>query len=163
MQNDPATFHFGSVAGSTLSLGVFFAICVAAGIIVYLILTRPSLRRREVRRLGVVPRPVAVGIGASVFLVFFLLVYFTSINGFYTMHVESDGLHVVYVLPSRAYDLPQEHIEGVSRTPGTRTSWRLKVITRNGDQHLSANDSMEHVDLALRHVLSTLTIEPGNR
>ena len=152
MQETPTVVELGSVSGSVVSFAFFLVVCAAAGTFVYLLLTRPRFRRKEIQGLGRVSWRVAAAVSAGVFLTTFLLVYFTSINGFQSVTADATGLRCDYILPSRTVTIPLDEVEIIDRVPASRWSWRLRVVARNGDRYLSLTDSAQNVDLAIRRV-----------
>jgi hypothetical protein len=160
MQGSSASFEFGSVSGSAVGMLVFFFICGTAGFVIYVLLRHPRFRRVEARQAGKTSRIPAMMIGGGIGIGLFLLVYFTSINGFYTLSVEGEALRLHYALPSRTYTLPRANIANIDRVAGNRSAWRLRIETRDGSRYLSAQDTAADVDRA-RQALRAL-IRPSS-
>jgi hypothetical protein len=142
------TFDFGSVSGSTFALVFFLLICGTMGVLIYALLAHPRFRRVEARQLGKSFRSVAMLFGGGIGLALFLLVYFTSINGFYRLKVDGEEIRLHYILPSRTYTLSRDEITELERAYGNRSSWRLRIRTRNGKHYESAQAGAREVDAA---------------
>ncbi len=148
MQQTPAVYEFGSVSGSAVSLAVFFLICVFAGVAVYLLLTRPWFRRAEMRGVGIVRRPVAIGIAVVVALTA-CVVYLTSVDGFHTLIADGERVELRYAFPTRTHIVRLPEITHINRIAGNNASWRLRILTRGGTSYRSTPVPAEDVDRAI--------------
>jgi hypothetical protein len=134
-----AVLLFGSRAGSALALGLFGVLFGALGWGV----------RRECRRRGVGPRAAAV-VGGLLFAGPLVLVYASSLGGFYELRVHADRVESRALLPMLSTRTERADLARVDEEPAFRGRWRLVLVDASGGRRESATASREAVESAAR-------------
>jgi hypothetical protein len=67
-----------------------------------------------------------------------LLLYASSLGGFYVAEVEGPVLRLRYLLPAARLEIPLTDIAAVESIPWYRGRWRLEVVAMSGKRYESA-------------------------
>jgi hypothetical protein len=124
---NPLIWEFGSQSGTWFAL-CFFA--VLFGVLGWSV-------SREIRRRAPGATRSAYGIGVVLSLGPMLLLYASSLGGFYVAEVEGPVLRLRYLLPAARLEIPLTDIAAVESIPWYRGRWRLEVAV-SGKRYESA-------------------------
>jgi hypothetical protein len=144
------TWEFGSRSGSWLALCLFAALFGVLGW---------GVSRELRQRAGATG--VARGVGLLLFLGPVVLVYASSLSGFYEAEVDGTMLRLRYLLPCHT-EIPLVEVSAVEPIPWYRGRWRLQVVARSGQRHESATWHRTAV-FASAARLQQLVAEPAGR
>jgi hypothetical protein len=139
--------EFGSRSGSFFALGLFGGIFAIIGWgVAWEIRKRspPKLRWRG---------PLA---GGLLFLLPVILVYSTSLNGFYEAEVQGNELRLYYLMPICVDVLRLSEISDVEAEYAFRFRWRLHITTALGRRYESATWHRTEVHESARRLRSLL-------
>jgi hypothetical protein len=115
----------GSRSGSLFALLIFAAIFSVLGFLV----------ARRLRRAlqGHAPRLVAPALaGWLMFLTPVVLLYLSSLDGFYDMYTMNDGVRLAYFAPAITSDVRWADVRRIEAVPQYRGTWRLRIVTDTG-------------------------------
>jgi hypothetical protein len=94
---------------------------------------------REIGRRAHGSRALARALGLVLFIGPLLLVYVSSLGGFYRAEVDGSVVRLRYLLPAVTSEIPLAQITRVSEIPWYRGRWRLVVETASGSTYESAS------------------------
>ena len=128
----------GSRSGSAFALAMFVVLFGAIGLL--------AARRlaRRIPPIGAIwPRLAAAAlvVGPAV------LLYATSLSGFYDIEVSDDQWRLRYLLPPVATTIPEDEVQAVEAVPLYRGTWTLHIVTAHG-RYESATGNRAAVDQA---------------
>jgi hypothetical protein len=147
VESSHAILEFGSRSGSFFALGLFGAMFVVLGWGVAREIRRrspPTLRWRGSLA------------GWLLFLLPVILVYCTSLNGFYEAKIGKNELQLLYLMPGWMDVVPLAEISAVEAQYAFRFRWRLHITTVTGGRFESATWHRVEVQEAARRLQSLL-------
>jgi hypothetical protein len=109
-----------------------------------------------------ISRLQALTIGAGIFILVFLSVYFGSLDGFYQMDVRKNGEEILlgYILPRRTLILTRKEIAEVKRVPSFKGRRQLVLYSSSGTPFASARAAYPEVRRAFERVNYFLNLAP---
>jgi hypothetical protein len=147
---EQVTLVFGSRAGSWFALCLFAALFGSLAFAV----------SRELHRRPRPVRPVATTcVGVLLFLVPVLLIYATSLGGFYEADVDDRVLRLHYLLGATS-EVPLSEVKAVRTVPSYRGRWRLEITSASAKRYKSATWHQRPVAESARLLRSALTPWP---
>jgi hypothetical protein len=81
---------------------------------------------------------VARGLGLLLSLGPTVLVYASSLSGFYDAEVDGPVLRLRYLLPVIQSEIPLGEVSAIEPIPWYRGRWRLRVVAKSGERYESA-------------------------
>ena len=123
------TLEFGSRSGSWTALALFV---MMFGVLAWSVARaiRQRSRRRSSRAANVV--------GMSLFIGLLLLLWMSSLDGFYTAQTAGQVLRLHSLLPGVRTEIPLNEIALIEARPAHRGRWRLHVVSAAGKRYESA-------------------------
>ncbi len=134
---DAGILSFGDPVGSYVALALFGVLFSILGV---------GIGRQIRRRLPGRPQQAAAA-GIVVFVGPLLLLYASSLGGFYEAETRGDCLVLRYLHPGRT-ELPLADISTVRAAPAFRGRWRLHLAMNDGREYASATWHREEIALA---------------
>jgi hypothetical protein len=142
----PLILEFGSRSGSWFALSLFTMIFAILGWGV----------AREVRRRSYGAARIAGRVlGLALFLGPVLLVYVSSLGGFYEAEVDGPTLRLHYLFPGDVSEIPLSDVSARAR-PWARGRWRLVVTTEAGVEYESATWHRASIEESLARLNTVL-------
>ena len=141
------TYVLASASGLTGAFVFFLVLTSVIAAAIYALLTNPKLRHSAYRSWSA-STPVAAGLASLVWVTVFTAIYLTSLAGFHTIALETDGVTLKYAVPAVTVRLRHTEIGDVMRQPAHRMQWRLVIYTNIGNRFESAAGSYEAVKTA---------------
>jgi len=129
------TFEFGSRSGSWFALVLFAVLFAILGWGV----------AREFRRRAAMAPLLARTFGAALFAGPLLLVYASSLGGFYDAELDGPALRMLFLLPATATETPLTDVTSAEPQPWYRGRWRLVIVASSGARYESATWHREQV------------------
>lgn len=145
------SYVLASASGLTVGFYFFLVMSAAIAVMIYVLLTQPSVRRSQLG-LPTVRKAVAAPFAFLVWIVVFSAIYFSSLAGFHTVTVGSDDIRVEYGIPRRSVGLRYSEIGDVIRRPAYKLLWRLEIYTLKGSRFESAPGSYRHIKEAAEDI-----------
>jgi hypothetical protein len=145
------SYPLASASGLTFGFYFFLALSAAVALMIYVLLTRPTVRRRELG-LGTVRKPIAAAVGVLVGITVFSGIYLGSLAGFHTVTAAADHLRLDYAIPRRSVVLRYADVGDVMRRPAYKLQWRLELYTRTGSKFESAAGSYASIKEAAEDI-----------
>jgi hypothetical protein len=140
--------ELGSRSGSLFALVLFGTMFAVLGWV--------TVRELAARSPGPGGRKGAAAAGLLLFAGPVLLVYVTSLGGFYEATTDGGILRLVYLWPVVHADVPFAQVRQVEAVPAFRFRWRLRVDTTSGDRFQSATSRRSQVEAAAARLRRTL-------
>jgi hypothetical protein len=134
---DANVLELGQRGGSYLALALFASMFAVLGYGVY----RESFRR------AFCGRQTAAVLGALLFAGPTVLVYGSSLNGFYEAEIRSDLLVLRYLHPIST-QVRLVDIASIRSAPAFRGRWRLSIVDLRGNEYVSATWHRDAVEAA---------------
>jgi hypothetical protein len=150
---DSFVLEFGSRAGSWMALAFFAAVFGGAG---YAVARALSRARADVGARW------ARAAGASVFAGPVVLVYVTSVAGFYDLELRQDVLRLRGLIRSTS-EVPLGNVAAVRPVPFHRGTWRLEIHETSGRRHQSATSTRIDVTAAAARLQAALASDAQTR
>ncbi|HNY67030.1 MAG TPA: hypothetical protein PKM41_16505 [Deltaproteobacteria bacterium] len=117
---------------------------------------------REALRRGVSPAGARLlGVLSSVLPV--LLIWFTSLSGFYGLTVSRDRVTLSYLAPFLTKTLPSSQVRQAEALTAFKLRWRVHLVLASGEEHESALTDRETAELAARLIRARVTGPAGKR
>ena len=140
--------HVGSRGGGYAALLFFSVIFATLGGVV-------AWEYRKQRPGG--PGP-AVLAGVAVFLGPLMLVYYSSLNGFYEAQLSPTHLELRYLPPFSRERVAWSEISRAEARPAYRGSWRVHLILASGGELESASSNRDSIESATRRLQAQISI-----
>ena len=144
-------YELASPGGLTFGFYFFLALTGAIALMIYALMTRPTVRRAELG-IGIVKNTIAVPFAGLLWFVLFAAIYLVSLSGFHTVTVREDRIDVEYAIPSTSISLPLSEIGDVLRRPAYRTLWQLEIYMLTGRQFKSTPGSYRSIREAAQDI-----------
>jgi hypothetical protein len=140
--------HVGSRGGGYAAL-LFFSVIFAT-------LGGVAAWEYHKQRLG--GRGPAVLAGLAVFLGPLMLVYYSSLNGFYEAQLSPTHLELRYLPPFSRERVAWSEISRAEVRPAYRGSWRVHLILASGGELESATSNRDSIESATRRLQAQISI-----
>jgi hypothetical protein len=140
--------HVGSRGGGYAALLFFSVIFATLGGVV-------AWEYRKQRPGG--PGP-AVLAGVAVFLGPLMLVYYSSLNGFYEAELSPTHLELRYLPPFSGERVAWSEISRAEARPVYRGSWRVHLVLASGGELESAASNRDSIEAATRRLQAQISI-----
>jgi hypothetical protein len=145
------SYVLASASGLTFAFAFFLLLSAVIAFGIYALMTRPSVRRREIG-LGTVRRSIATPVAFVIWVVVFSGIYFSSLAGFHTVVVSDEALRIEYAVPSRSVAVTYADVVEVTRQPAYKSLWRLEITTQHGRTYESAPGSSIRIKEAVEDI-----------
>ena len=134
--------EFGSRGGSYFALALFSSLFGLLGW---------AIARQLRRGSPELPARAAHIVGGLLFAGPVVLIYASSLGGFYEAEVRKEALVLYYLYPAKV-ELPLSEISEVWAEPAFKRRWRMYVAHSSGAQYESATWDRESVQLAAKQL-----------
>lgn len=127
---------------------LFLACSVGVGLLTYVVVRRLASMKAE----QAIPgngRSSAAVFGAITSLVTLVVLYASSLTGFYDLQVRGDHIVLHYLFPERYVTYQAMNILKVDKEPAFKSKWRLVVHDIDGGVYQSALSTQQDVQQAL--------------
>lgn len=145
------SYVLASASGLTFAFAFFLLLSAAIAFAIYALMTRRSVRRRELG-LGAVRTSIAAPVAFAIGIGVFAGIYFSSLAGFHTVVVSAEALRIEYAVPTRSIAVDYADLVDVTRRPTYKSLWRLEITTRDGRTYSSAPGSSTRIKEATEDI-----------
>ena len=145
--------EFGSRTGSFVALGLFLLLFGFLGW---------AICHYARQRIPKLPSSLAFLLGIAIWIVPLVLIYRSSMTGFYEAEQYGDRLRLRYLLEKKEITFPLAEVIKLEAVPDSigRDRWRLLVLQQDGQSYSSATWRREQVQNALIQLGSRLRASP---
>jgi hypothetical protein len=145
------TYELASRSGLLVGFSFFLLLSGCIAFAMYALMTWPSARRTELG-LGTIRKSVAAPIALVIWIAIFSMIYFSSLDGFYSVTVGDNDIRIDYVVPPSSVPLRYSDIREVARRPAHRLQWRLVISMSSGATLESAAGSQRLITEAAEEI-----------
>jgi hypothetical protein len=145
--------HFGSRGGSWFALGLFVAMFGTLGWSV----------AREIRLRSKTSSGMARALGLALLVGPVVMVYASSLSGFYEAQVDGATLRLHYLFPHLVAEIALADVVMARPIPAIRGRQRLQIIVRSGRQYESATWYRDSIAQSVARLSEALPRPPSGR
>jgi len=145
--------HFGSRSGSWFALGLFMAMFGTLGWRV----------AREIRLRSKTSSGMARALGLALLVGPVVMVYASSLSGFYEAQVEGGTLRLRYLFPHVVAEIALADVVMARSIPAIRGRQRLEIIVRSGRRYESATWYRDSIAQSVARLREALPKAPSGR
>lgn len=138
------SYALASSSGLMVGFWFFLLLSTAIALIIFALLTRPSVRRRELGP-GTVRKAIAIPLAILIGVVIFSAIYLSSLAGFHAVTLGTDDVRLDYAIPPVSVSMRYADIGDVRPTPAYKSQWRLEIYTATGRTFASVAGSYRPV------------------
>jgi hypothetical protein len=139
--DDSSSLEFGDRLGSMVALTFFVGLFCVLGFVTWW----------EVRRRAPRSSILAAVLGTVLFAGPVILIYASSLGGFYRAEFRGDSLVLGYLYPG-AVEMSVAEVQEIRVAPAFRGRWRLQIVRSGGAEYQSATWHRDVVDDAAQRL-----------
>lgn len=139
-----SNFYFGNASEAVFIYWFLLGVSLLIGWLCTVIMQRLSRGREKLERLFS-KRGNLLLLGLSVTVVVLTAANRGRVDGFYSLAMESDAVHLAYVLPDRSHKVLLRDVQAIRVQVATKGLWQFVLLCRDGSEITSAPASEQEV------------------